>query len=105
VSFYRQEKDGIVVAIRLTPRGGRDAIDGPGVLAGGRFVLLARVRAAPESGRANDALIALIAGTFRRPKSAVSIASGATGRIKQVRIGGDTTALMAMAERLAQRSS
>ena len=74
--------------MRLTPKGGRDAVEGVETLADGRSVLKARVRAAPENGRANAALIALIAATLRIPKSAVSIRAGATGRVKTVFVAG-----------------
>jgi uncharacterized protein (TIGR00251 family) len=47
---------------------------------------LARVKAAPIDGKANAELIALVAGHFRCRKSAVSIKSGASGRMKLVRI-------------------
>lgn len=47
---------------------------------------LARVRSPATEGRANSELIALVAGHFRRPKSAVSIKSGASGRTKLMRI-------------------
>ncbi|MEI9804305.1 MAG: DUF167 family protein [Pseudolabrys sp.] len=52
---------GLTLAVRLTPKGGRDAIDGIETLADGRSVLKARVRAAPSEGEANDALCRLIA--------------------------------------------
>jgi uncharacterized protein YggU (UPF0235/DUF167 family) len=60
-------------------------------------VLRARVAAVPEKGKANSALIALLAKTIKRPKSAVSLVSGGTGRVKVLRIKGDPTAI---AERL-----
>jgi uncharacterized protein YggU (UPF0235/DUF167 family) len=47
---------------------------------------LARLRSAPIDGRANAELIALVAEHCRCPKTAVSIKSGAAGRIKLVRI-------------------
>ncbi len=47
---------------------------------------LARVKAAPIDGKANEELIALVAGHFHCRKSAVSIKSGASGRMKLVRI-------------------
>jgi len=49
-------------------------------------VWLAQVKAAPIDGRANDEVLALIARQFGRPKSAVSIKSGAGSRIKLVRV-------------------
>ncbi len=58
---WRPTPDGIVVTCRLTPKGGRDAIDGVARLSDGTSVLLARVRAAPEDVRANEALRALLA--------------------------------------------
>ena len=47
---------------------------------------LARVKAAPVDGKANEELIALVASRFGCRKSAVSIRSGASGRMKLVRI-------------------
>ena len=47
---------------------------------------VARLRSAPVAGKANEELIALIAAHFRCRKSAVSIQSGASGRMKWVRI-------------------
>ena len=65
---WRATLDGVVVACRLTPKGGRDAIDGVARLADGTSVLLARVRAAPEDGRANEALCALLAAKLDAPR-------------------------------------
>ena len=45
--------DGVVVTVRLTPRGGRDAIEGIAQLADGRSAIKARVRAAASEGEAN----------------------------------------------------
>ena len=76
------------LAVRLTPRGGRDRIEGWTTDDAGRRVLKARVAAPPVEGRANAALIALIAKALGRPRSAVRIASGDTARIKQLEIDG-----------------
>ena len=97
MACFRGEAEGIVVTVRLTLRANRDSVDGIGVLADGSEVLLARVRAAPESGGANAALLKLMAETFGRPKSAATLARGATQRIKQVRISGEVAALAAIA--------
>lgn len=90
---YLVEAGGIILSVRLTPRAGRDAIDGVGVLSDGRAVALIRVRALPAEGEANAALVALLAKRLRVPKSAVTIAAGHNARLKQVRIAGDPTAL------------
>ena len=52
---------GVALTVRLTPRGGRDAIDGIEVLSDGRCVLKVRVRAPASEGEANAELIRLIA--------------------------------------------
>ena len=60
--------DGIFVDVRLTPRGGRDAIEGIESRADGRAVLKARVRAAPFEGEATDALCRLLARALDIPR-------------------------------------
>ena len=98
MACYRVERDGIVLSVRLTPRGGRDAVEGTATLADGREVVLARVRAVAEKGAANVALAALLAAALRRPKTAVTVVGGATGRLKQVRVQGEAAALAAAVE-------
>ncbi|MGM5057274.1 MULTISPECIES: DUF167 domain-containing protein [Rhizobium] len=81
--------DHLRLAVRLTPNGGRDAIDGIEADAEGETFLKARVTAVPEKGKANKALILLIAKSLRIPKSSVSLVSGETARKKILRIDGD----------------
>jgi uncharacterized protein YggU (UPF0235/DUF167 family) len=64
-------------------------------------VIKARVRAAPENGKANAALIELVARLLRAPKSAVSIRSGETARIKQIFIAGAPAAYLDALQSLA----
>jgi uncharacterized protein YggU (UPF0235/DUF167 family) len=90
---------GLAVSVRLTPKGGRDAIDGIDRLADGRAVLKARVRAAPSEGDANDALIRLIAGALDVAPRQVTLTAGASARIKRLMIAGDGTALAAALEK------
>ena len=85
--------DGLVLHIRLTPKGGRDAIDGIEPLSNGQSVLKVRVRAVPEDGKANKALIKLIVDTLDCAASSIEIVSGATARIKTLKIVGDGQAL------------
>ena len=88
----------IVLTVRLTPRADRDALEGIGILADGQAVVHARVRALPEDGAANKALIALLAKSLHRPKSAIELVSGAGGRIKQLRVTGDPAGLLGVVE-------
>jgi uncharacterized protein (TIGR00251 family) len=85
--------DGLTLHVRLTPKGGRDAIDGIEPLSNGQSVLKVRVRAVPEDGKANKALIKLIANTLECAASSIEIVSGATARIKTLKIVGDGHAL------------
>ena len=87
--------DGIVLTVRLTPRGGRDAIDGIETDAAGRAMIKARVAAPADDGAANAALLALLAKRLDLPKRAVTLDGGATRRVKRVRISGDAAALAA----------
>jgi uncharacterized protein (TIGR00251 family) len=91
---------GVALAVRLTPKGGRDAIDGIERLADGRAVLKVRVAAPPSEGEANAALIRLIARTMGVPPRDVALAAGASGRVKRLAIAGDATALIAALEKL-----
>jgi uncharacterized protein len=93
--------DGLIVAVRLTPRGGRDAVEGVEQLSDGRSVLKARVRAAASDGDANEALIRLIARAAGVAPRAVRLVAGATARLKRLHIDGDGTALGAALARVA----
>jgi uncharacterized protein (TIGR00251 family) len=97
-----QTADGVALDVRLTPRGGRDAIEGVERRADGRIVLKARVRAAPFEGQANDALCRLIAHELGLAPRQVEIAAGERARIKRLRIAGDPRMLEAMLDRLSK---
>jgi uncharacterized protein len=86
--------------VRLTPKSGRDGIDGMALLADGRCILKVRVRAAPSEGEANEALCRLIAKAVGVPQRDVTIAAGATARIKRLTIAGDGPRLTAALESL-----
>jgi uncharacterized protein (TIGR00251 family) len=92
--------DSLIVTVRLTPKGGRDAIDGTEVLADGRAVVKARVRAAAFEGAANAALVRLLAEALDVAPRNVSVVAGATTRIKRIRIAGDGRALAAAFDKL-----
>lgn len=99
---WRGSKEGVVVSCRLTPRGGRDAIDGVARLADGSSVLLARVRSAPQGGEANQALCSLLAERLGAPVSSVRIVGGSKSRVKQVAVSGEAAGLIARLEALVK---
>jgi uncharacterized protein YggU (UPF0235/DUF167 family) len=98
---WTAEADGVTLWLRLTPKGGRDAIDGVETLSDGRAVLIARVRAAPQDGEANDALVALVAKALSAQKKSVTIRVGETSRVKKLFIAGDPASTLAALARLA----
>jgi uncharacterized protein len=102
---WRFSSGGISIALRVTPRGGRDDIDGIETLASGRSVVKVRVRAIAESGEANKAVTELLARALRVPKASVKILSGATSRLKQVAVDGDPKSLGDTMRALTAKSS
>jgi uncharacterized protein (TIGR00251 family) len=90
---WRYSTEGISVALRVTPRGGRDDIDGLETLANGRTVIKIRVRAIAEGGEANRAVIELLAKALGVPKGKVRLLTGTTSRLKQVAVDGDPAKL------------
>jgi uncharacterized protein (TIGR00251 family) len=92
VTCWRQDGDDLLLSIRLTPGAARDQIGGRWTDEKDAHWLTARVRAVPEKGRANVALIALIAKTLDWPARAISLESGDTNRLKRLRIKGGAAA-------------
>jgi uncharacterized protein (TIGR00251 family) len=93
---------GVTLAVRLTPKGGRDRIDGIALLADGRSVLKVRVRAAPSEGEANAALLRLLAEVVGVPLRDVTLVAGATARIKRLTITGDSPTLIAALKKVCK---
>jgi uncharacterized protein (TIGR00251 family) len=92
--------DGIDIAVRVTPRGGRDALT-----AGTAEHLAARLAAPPVDGAANAALTELVARHFGVRKRDVTILSGETARLKRLRIAGDPAALAKIAAALYEAAA
>jgi hypothetical protein len=86
--------DHLRVSIRLTPNGSRDQIDGLEQSDDGGCHVKAKVTAVPEDGKANKALVQLLAKQLRVPKSSISVIAGETTRKKILRIEGEPEDLM-----------
>lgn len=86
--------DHLRLAVRLTPNGSRDSLENIEVNAAGEAYLKARVTAVPEKGKANKALIVLLAKRLAVPKSSIAVISGETARQKILRIDGDPEDLL-----------
>ena len=81
--------------MRVTPNAGRDAVEEVETGADGKSYLRLRVRAVPDKGTANRAVVALLAKHTGVAKSAVTLLSGETQRQKILRIEGDPEDLIA----------
>lgn len=98
---YRIVGDRVLVDVRLTPRGGKDRLEGADRLSDGRAVFRARVRTVPEDGKANQALEHLMADELGVARSQVSVVQGKTARLKTLEVHGDVGAIAAVLARLA----
>jgi uncharacterized protein (TIGR00251 family) len=97
--------EGLIVTVRLTPKAGRDSIDGIMHLSDDRSVLKARVSAAPSGGEANSALARLLAQMLRVAPRDVALVGGTTSRIKRMLIKGDVRAIVAALEQIGKATA
>ncbi len=90
---YRRDADGLLLHLRVTPNAGADRMEGIEQRDDGTSVLRVRVSAVPDKGKANAAVIALLAKTLGIPKSSLALVSGETARLKTVRMTGNPAEL------------
>ncbi len=93
--MLRQTPRGFLLDVKATPKASKDEIKG-----WRGNCLMARVTTVPEGGKANEAIIRLLADSARVPKSAFSLVSGATGRTKTFRLVSHVDVVQAWAEGL-----
>ncbi len=86
-------RSGVRVTIRLTPKASADRLSGVVVDDAGRPALKAAVTAPPEDGKANAALLKLLAKACGVSRSALALVAGQTHRTKLVAIEGDPAKL------------
>lgn len=94
-SPLRPGRGGLLLAVRVTPKSSRDAVAGLHTAADGAVSLAVRVTAAPDRGRANAAVIAVLAAASGLPRSAFAIVSGETERCKTLLVTGNPAAVEA----------
>lgn len=83
---WRIAGDHLLLAVRATPRAGRDAIERVETLADGRTALRVRLKAAPVDGEANEALRRLLAKRSGLRLNEIDIVGGETSRLKTLRL-------------------
>jgi uncharacterized protein (TIGR00251 family) len=94
-SAFELRPDGVRLHLRVTPNAGLDRIDGVETRDDGATVLRVRVKAVPDKGKANAAVIVLLAKALDVPKSAITLISGDTARQKTLHVAGNPDALAA----------
>ncbi|MCH8112172.1 MAG: DUF167 domain-containing protein, partial [Proteobacteria bacterium] len=88
-SPFQRVEDGVAVAVHLTPKASRASIEGIADAPGGGYVLRVKVTAAPEKGKANAALLKLLAKEWGVAPSRLGLVSGHKDRRKRVLLEGD----------------
>ena len=99
---YRATAGGLVIHLRVTPNAGLDRIEGIEVRDDGQAVLRLRVKAVPDKGKANAAVVALLAEALGIAKGKVSVIAGETARLKTVAVDGDSAELVGRLETLLE---
>ena len=79
----KETSSGITFTVKVQPRARKNAITGTV----GDALKLA-LTAPPVEGKANQAVIEFLADFFEIPRSSITIASGASSRLKVIRISG-----------------
>jgi uncharacterized protein (TIGR00251 family) len=87
-------REGVSVAIRLSPRAKTNRLLSVVTMAEGRHAIKASVTAPPQDGRANEALLQLVSEAWRLPRASLAVVAGAASRNKTVSITGDPHQLL-----------
>jgi len=94
-------KDGVKVALRVTPKASRDKIEGLADEADGRKVLKVSVTVVPEDGKANEAVIKLLSKAWHLPRSTITVVLGQTARSKTLLVEGNEHTILLLNDWLA----
>ncbi len=89
---------GVRLAVRVTPRAARERIEGTALEADGTAVLRLAVTAPAEDGKANAALVRLLAKRWKLPRSAIAVLRGKHARRKLLHLTGEPRPLLALLE-------
>ncbi|MEQ8345629.1 MAG: DUF167 domain-containing protein [Sneathiellaceae bacterium] len=99
----RLTAEGLQIAVRATPKAGRDALAGCRADGAGGAALLVRVTAVPEKGKANAAVRRLLAKALRVAPGSLELLAGETDRNKTWRVPADTARAAGLTEAEALR--
>jgi len=100
---FSADDDGVTLAVRVTPRASRTGLIGMHAMTDGRLALAIRIASPPAEGKANITLIDFLADTLGVARSAITLRTGTSARLKLVRVSGDGPALAARLVELVKR--
>jgi uncharacterized protein (TIGR00251 family) len=101
-NWLTRDRTGARAALKVVPGAATTGVCGIEVDAAGRAQLVVRVSASPDAGRANAALIRLLAKRWRVPQGDLAVVSGARARRKVLQIRGSPDALIARVETIEE---
>lgn len=90
MTFFEPAADGVRVRVRVAPKASRTAVAGLAQMPDGKYAIKVSVTEAPEGGRANAAVVKLLAKEWGVPRSAFTVTSGETNRNKVLHVTGST---------------
>ncbi|WP_119680009.1 DUF167 domain-containing protein [Indioceanicola profundi] len=85
---------GVRVHLRVSPKASRTAVQGIAESAPGRMAVKVAVTAPPENGKANEAVLKLLAKEWRLPKTSLEVVAGGADRSKIIHVAGETAELL-----------
>ncbi|EJF81321.1 Uncharacterised ACR, YggU family COG1872 [Candidatus Bartonella washoeensis] len=104
--FYQgDDTHGLSLFVHLSPKASIDRIMGVECRDDGKQYLVIRIRAVPEDGKANKALIKFLAKQWKIPSSCIALKSGATSRYKQLYFSGYSEELTKILQSLGDYNS
>ncbi len=90
---FRETPQGLEVFLRVTPRAASNRIAGLQEDSAGGCRLKVHVTTVPEDGKANKAVIKLLAKSWKLAKTQMTVTAGATDRNKTILVTGDVAAV------------
>lgn len=99
--FFEVKNNHILLCIRLTPNARKEAFFGVLADENNVYWLKVSVRAVPENGKANKALVSMLAQRLGIPKSKIELVSGGQARTKKLSIEVATDSLLNSIKKLA----
>ncbi len=98
--FFELNDNDLRLFLRVSPGSAKNELTGIWTGADGEQRLSIKVTAVPDKGKANAAIVKLLGKQFRLPKTAFSITSGETSRLKTISVSGDPQRLVELVKTL-----